>query len=72
MEVLLKDMQREQEELESRIANAMMEHNMTREELDQIGPHFDQLKDSLANFTIVSRELELHKNEYGWLESAAR
>jgi hypothetical protein len=41
MEVLLEDMRREQEELESRITNAMMEHNMTREELDQIGLHVD-------------------------------
>ena len=45
MEVLLEDMQREWEELESRIANATMEHNMTWEELDQIGLHVDQLKD---------------------------
>jgi hypothetical protein len=45
MEVLLEDMRCEWEELESRIANAMMEHNMTREELDQIGLHVDQLKD---------------------------
>ncbi len=72
MEVLLEDMGREREELETRIANAMMEHNMTQEELDQIGLHVDQLKDWLANFTIASRELELHKNECGWLESAAR
>jgi hypothetical protein len=55
MEVLLEDMQCEQEELESRIENATMEHNMTREELDQIGLHVDQLKDSLANFTICTR-----------------
>jgi hypothetical protein len=45
MEVLLEDMGREREELETRIANAMMEHNMTQEELDQIGLHVDQLKD---------------------------
>jgi hypothetical protein len=45
MEVLSEDMRHEQEELESRIANAMMEHNMTQEELDQIGLHVDQLKD---------------------------
>jgi hypothetical protein len=45
MEVLLEDMQREQEELESRIANATIELNMTREELDQIRLHVDQLKD---------------------------
>ncbi len=45
MEVLLEDMQHEWEELESRIANAMMEHNMTQEELDQIGLHVDQIKD---------------------------
>ncbi len=45
MEVLLEDMQREWEELESRIANATMEHNKTREELDHIGLHIDQLKD---------------------------
>jgi hypothetical protein len=45
MEVLLEDMRREREELESRIANATMEHNMTQEELDQIGLHVDQLKD---------------------------
>ncbi len=45
MEVLLEDMQREWEELESRIANATMEHNMTWEELDQIRLHVDQLKD---------------------------
>jgi hypothetical protein len=38
-------MGREWEELESRIANATMEHKMTREELDQIGLHVDQLKD---------------------------
>jgi hypothetical protein len=38
-------MQHEREELESRIANATMAHNMTREELDQIGLHVDQLKD---------------------------
>ena len=41
----MEDMQREQEEHESRIANATMEHNMTREELDQIGLHVDHLKD---------------------------
>jgi hypothetical protein len=45
MEVLLEDMQCEQEALESRIANATMEHNMTWEELDQIGLHVDHLKD---------------------------
>jgi hypothetical protein len=45
MEVMLEDMQREWEDLESRIANATMEHNMTREELDQIGLHVDQVKD---------------------------
>ena len=45
MEVLLEDMQPERGELESRIANAMMEHSMTREELDQIRLHVDQLKD---------------------------
>jgi hypothetical protein len=45
MEVLSEDMQRERKELESRIANAMMEHNMTQEELDQIGLHVYQLKD---------------------------
>jgi hypothetical protein len=44
MEVLLEDMQHEWEELESRIANAMMD-NMTQEELDQIGLHVDQIKD---------------------------
>jgi hypothetical protein len=38
-------MQCDQDELESRIVNAKMEHNMTREELDQIGLHVDQLKD---------------------------
>ncbi len=41
----MEDMQREREELESRIANAIIEHNMTREELEQIGLHVDQLKD---------------------------
>jgi hypothetical protein len=45
MEVLLEDMQCEREELESMIANATMEHNITREELDQIELHVDELKD---------------------------
>jgi hypothetical protein len=45
MDVLLEDMQHERKELESRVANAMIEHNMTQEELDQIELHVDQLKD---------------------------